>query len=183
MPPPEPTPTTLLHAYRHLLRAALRAVQFSKPARYVVRDQIREGFEQPPRTTTTAKIPSASYDAERVRRTVWFLKAAAQEAGLESRILKSLVRVAWERKEGRGPKMTWKGTLAVAKGREGGRGKRLVSFFSGLLGCWGGGVVWGWFANSSGGRVQTPSVVVKTAYSHYDLTVKMLNDTMGLCLR
>lgn len=125
MPPPDPTPTTLLHAYRHLLRAALRAVQFSKPARYVVRDQIREGFEQPPRTTTT----TATYDPERVRRTVWFLKAAAQEAGLESRILKSLVRVAWERKEGGGPKMTWKGTLAVAKGREGGRGKRFVLFF------------------------------------------------------
>lgn len=175
MPSPETTPTTLLHAYRHLLRAALRAVQFSKPARYVVRDQIREGFE-PPRTTTATP---AAYDAERVRRTVWFLKAAAHEAGLESRILKSLVRVAWERKEGRGPRMTWKGTLAVAKGREGGKGKRLV-FFS----------FWPFLGGGEGGcllidvgRVQTPSVVVKTAYSHYDLTVKMLNDTMGLCLR
>lgn len=128
MPLPEPTPTTLLHAYRHLLRAALRAVQFSKPARYIVRDQIREGFELP--RTTTIKVPTPPYDPERVRRTVWFLKAAAHEAGLESRILKSLVRVAWERKEGRGPRMTWKGTLAVAKSREGGKkGKRLVSSF------------------------------------------------------
>jgi hypothetical protein len=115
MPPPTTppaTPTTLLHAYRHLLRAALRAVQFSKPARYVVRDQIREGFE----VSRTTKVP-ASYDPERVRRTVWFLKAAAQEAGLESRILKNLVRVAWERKEGTGPRTTWKGTLSLAKGK------------------------------------------------------------------
>ena len=110
---PPATPTTLLHAYRHLLRAALRAVQFSKPARYVVRDQIREGFEL---SGTTTKV-LAPYDPERVRRTIWFLKAASQEAGLESRILKSLVRVAWERKVGTGPRTTWKGTLSLAKAK------------------------------------------------------------------
>lgn len=127
-PAAPPTPTTLLHAYRHLLRAALRAVQFSKPARYVVRDRIREGF-QPPRTTTAT---TTHYDAERVRRTVWFLNAAAAEAGLESRILKSLVRVAWERKRGAGPPATWKGTLARA--REGkGRGR---SVLLGFLAVW-----------------------------------------------
>ncbi|KAK1832198.1 hypothetical protein QBC39DRAFT_330211 [Podospora conica] len=140
--PLPPTPQTLVHAYRHLLRAGLRAVQFSKPARYVVRDQLREGFRAP--------AAAQDYDAERIRRTVWFLKAAAQEAGLESRVLKSLVRVAWERKNPSGPRVTWKGTLAKMRMEA---------------------------------KVKKESVVVNTAYDHYDRTVGMLNDTMGLCLR
>jgi hypothetical protein len=78
----------IIHAYRHLLRAGLRAVQFSMPARFVVRDQLREGFRE----------RDATFNRERIRRTIWFLKAAAQERGLEHKILKNLVRVYWERK-------------------------------------------------------------------------------------
>jgi hypothetical protein len=77
----------LIHAYRRLLRAGLRAVQFSQPSSSTVRDQLREGFRD----------PNGIFDAERVRRTIWFLNAAAQERGLEHRILKNLCRVHWDR--------------------------------------------------------------------------------------
>jgi hypothetical protein len=87
----------LLHAYRKLLRASLRAVQFSQPSRSTVIEQLRTGFRD----------PNGTLDAERVRRTVWFLNAAAQERGLEHKILKNLCRVHWERmREAR--KTPWK---------------------------------------------------------------------------
>ena len=87
----------VIHAYRHLLRAGLRAVQFSKPARFAVRDQLRDGFRE--------AASAAELDGQRVRRTVHFFNAAAREKGLEHRILKNLVRVAWERRQSR---VSWK---------------------------------------------------------------------------
>jgi hypothetical protein len=81
------TTQEILHAYRRLLRAGLRAVQFSQPSSSTVKERLREGFRD----------PNGTFDAERVRRTIWFLNAAAQERGLEHRILKNLCRVHWER--------------------------------------------------------------------------------------
>lgn len=77
----------LIHAYRRLLRAGLRAVQFSQPSRSTLTERLREGFRD----------PHGTFDPERVRRTVWFLNAAAQTRGLEHRILKNLCRVHWEK--------------------------------------------------------------------------------------
>ncbi len=77
----------IIHGYRKLYRSGLRAVQFSKPARFVVRDQLRRAFRE----------RGATFDADGVRRTVWFLNAAAAETGLEHKIVKNLVRVAHER--------------------------------------------------------------------------------------
>lgn len=77
----------LLHAYRRLLRAGLRAVQFSKPSCWTLTAQLREGFRD----------PRGTLDAEKVRRTVWFLNAAAQQRGLEHKILKNLCRVQGDR--------------------------------------------------------------------------------------
>jgi hypothetical protein len=78
----------VIHAYRHLYRAALRAVQYSKPARFAARDTLREAFRE----------PGASLRPEPVRRTVWFLKQAAREAGIEHRIVRNLLRTAWARR-------------------------------------------------------------------------------------
>ncbi|KAJ4306913.1 hypothetical protein N0V88_000285 [Collariella sp. IMI 366227] len=111
---PPHTTTDLLHAYRKLLRAGLRAVQFSQPSRSILTERLREGFRD----------QHGSFEPERVRRTIWFLNAAAGARGLEHKILKNLCRVHWERM------------------RE-----------------------------------------VRREYEHYERTVKMLNDSMGLCLR
>ena len=86
-----PSPQEVTHAYRHLYRGLLRAVQFSKPARYVARDQLRRAFR--------TEHPS-SFNQEKIDRTVEFLGFAAKEAGLEHRIVRNLLHMAyWEQKK------------------------------------------------------------------------------------
>lgn len=85
---PPTTSLTAIQAYRHLYRALLHAVQFSKPARYIVRDQIRNAFRngQP-----------QDLNQLRIARTLEFLAGAAREAGLEHKILKNLIHTAWSK--------------------------------------------------------------------------------------
>jgi hypothetical protein len=79
----------VIHAYRHLYRGLLHAVQFSKPARYTALHQLRRGFRE----------KGAEYDPRGVARTIRFLDAAARERGLEHRVLKTLLVMAWYRYE------------------------------------------------------------------------------------
>ncbi|PNY29962.1 Uncharacterized protein TCAP_00134 [Tolypocladium capitatum] len=81
----------ILHAYRHLYRALLQAVQFSSPARYVARDQLRAAFRE------RKGDGAAPWDAEGAKRTLWFVQAAARERGLEHRILKNLLQARLQR--------------------------------------------------------------------------------------
>ncbi|KAN0112974.1 DUF1763 domain containing protein [Hyaloscypha variabilis] len=127
-----PSPQEVTHAYRHLYRGLLRAVQFSKPARYVARDQLRRAFR--------TEHPS-SFNQEKIDRTVEFLGFAAKEAGLEHRIVRNLLHTAyWEQ-------------------------KKYI------------------FVN----RERRPTTIQRqiqgTAKLHYQMTLAMLNDSMGLCLR
>jgi len=100
-------PSELITAYRKLLRAGLRAVQFSKPSRFIVRDQLRAGFRD----------TNNKFEPERVRRTIWFLNAAAQERGLEHKILKNLCRVQFERSRELG-KGNWKTKIKLLQDEE-----------------------------------------------------------------
>lgn len=79
----------VLHAYRHLYRAALRAVCYSKPASTVARDQLRRAFRD----------KTSTFDNRAVRRTVWFLNNAARERGTEHKIVKNLLFVQLHRNE------------------------------------------------------------------------------------
>ncbi|KAI0181323.1 DUF1763-domain-containing protein [Hypoxylon sp. FL1284] len=81
------TDLRIIHAYRHLYRAVLHAVHFSKPARYVARDQLRRGFRD----------EKAKFDARSIARTLRFLEAAARTRGLEHTILKNLLTTAFFR--------------------------------------------------------------------------------------
>jgi hypothetical protein len=86
-----PTPQRIIHAYRNLYRGLLHAVQYSKPARYVARDQLRKAFR--------TEEPS-SFNQEKIDRTVKFLGFAARETGLEHRIVRNLLHTAyWEKKK------------------------------------------------------------------------------------
>lgn len=80
--------TEVIHAYRHLYTAGLRAVQYSYPARTGVRDLIRRAFR--------AK-PAQQLDERAVKRTIWFLKNAAREAGIEHRVVKHMLHVHYWR--------------------------------------------------------------------------------------
>jgi hypothetical protein len=85
--------TEIITAYRTLHKSLLRAVRYSKPARFVVRDRVRNAF----RTRTVEQ-----YDAACIARTLEFLHGAETVTGLEHKILKNLVHVWWEEKRLRG---------------------------------------------------------------------------------
>ncbi len=78
----------ILHAYRHLYRALLRAVQYSSPNRYVARDQLRDSFRRGQRD---------QFDKQKISRTLEFINAATRERGLEHRLLKNLLHIAYWR--------------------------------------------------------------------------------------
>jgi hypothetical protein len=78
------TQLDIIHTYRTLFRAALRAVQYSKPARYTARDRLRNAFR--------SNSP-ASYDTQKIASTLEFLHGAATTRGLEHKIVKNLMHV------------------------------------------------------------------------------------------
>lgn len=83
------SPSEIINAYRYLYRGLLRAVQFSKPARYTARDQLRDAFRRDNPIT---------FDQLKINRTLEFLRLATLEAGFEHRILKNILRMNWERR-------------------------------------------------------------------------------------
>ncbi|TQN75133.1 UPF0593 mitochondrial protein [Colletotrichum shisoi] len=128
-----------IRAYRHLYRELLRAVQFAAPYKYVVRDQLRAAF----------RAKDACWDQEEYKRTLWFLQAAAREAGLEHKILKNLVHVAHQRQK----TQPWK---IISRKVEETKGPDLH---------------------------KAGQEITSVAFDHYDMTIAMLNKTMGIRLR
>jgi hypothetical protein len=84
-----PRQTELITAYRKLYRAALSAVRYSKPSRYIVRDELRYAFR---------KNPVTEFDQVKINNTLKFLEASAEFAGMESAILKRLTTVIYWRR-------------------------------------------------------------------------------------
>lgn len=95
----------------------------------------------------------SDYDPRRVANTLLFLRAAAADAGAEHRALKALCRVWWLEDE------HWRRW----------RGARLRQV-----------------AASRGGDGEVPllgAMAVHQAYDQFYFALRMLNETMGLCLR
>lgn len=98
--------TEILHSYRHLLRSLIRGVNDARKARHVATKQLRLAYRD----------PNGVYDAEATKRTVWFLKAAAKQSGIEHKILKNLIEVRRRRDEKRDD---WNAVLKKVKGKGG----------------------------------------------------------------
>jgi hypothetical protein len=81
----------VLHAYRHVLRHSLRAIQFSKPARYTLRDRLRWAFR---------KGAADDFNQQKIANTLEFLQYATKQNGLEHKILKNLLLVWWHQDRG-----------------------------------------------------------------------------------
>lgn len=96
----------IIHAYRHLYRGLLHAVQFSKPARYVACYQLRAAF----------RGNEAVFDPKGVARTIDFLDAAARSRGTEHKVLKNLLMIAYHRLYSYPP--SWKNIKADAQMRK-----------------------------------------------------------------
>ena len=76
----------IVGAYRSLYRAGLHAVQYSKPARYVLKRTLDNAFRN---------NPASKFNKHRVGNTLMFLENAAKSRGVEHRILKNLIHVRW----------------------------------------------------------------------------------------
>ena len=81
----------IVHAYRHILRHSLRAIQFSKPARFTLRDRLRAAFR---------KGAASDFDQQKITNTLEFLRYAAKQNGLEHKIVKNLLYVWWNQDKG-----------------------------------------------------------------------------------
>lgn len=81
----------IVHAYRHVLRQSLRAIQFSKPARFTLRDRLRSAFR---------KGAASEFDQQKIANTLEFLQYATKQNGLEHKILKNLLLVWWHQDRG-----------------------------------------------------------------------------------
>ncbi|KAL1877052.1 hypothetical protein Daus18300_002662 [Diaporthe australafricana] len=97
----------VIHAYRHLYRAALKAVCFSQPASTVARDQLRRAFRD----------KTSTFDKSTIRRTVWFLNNAARERGTEHKIVKNLLFTQFCREDN--SRNTWRHVAASVHKRKG----------------------------------------------------------------
>jgi hypothetical protein len=81
----------ILHTYRALLRASLRAIHFSRPARHTLVSRLRLAF---------TKNPASAYNPQKVANTLEFLEYARTQTGLEHKILKNLLLVWWNQDRG-----------------------------------------------------------------------------------
>ena len=80
-------PQTIVHAYRHLYRQGLKAIQYSTPARHVLRSTMRDSFR-----STRDK-----FDPSRIANTLRFLERATNMTGFEHKIVKNLLLARyWE---------------------------------------------------------------------------------------
>lgn len=76
----------IIKSYRDLYRSALRAVQFSSPARYTLKSHFRLAYR-----SNDANL----FDPTKIGNTLVFLKHAAEKRGFEHRLLKCLLHVWW----------------------------------------------------------------------------------------
>ena len=76
----------VLQSYRILYRYALRAVQYSTPARYIVRNHLRKAFRDCDRK---------EYNQQKIDNTVEFLHNAAKMKDIEHKVLKNILHIWW----------------------------------------------------------------------------------------
>ncbi|KAJ6264319.1 hypothetical protein Dda_0464 [Drechslerella dactyloides] len=108
-----PSRLDIIRAYRHLLRAGLRAVQYSSPARYAIRSKLRHAFrpEAPQNfnvyASPASQLPSVfpkTFSQTRIDNTIRFLDTAAMRLGMEHNIVKNLCHVEYRRHAHRSPR-------------------------------------------------------------------------------
>lgn len=87
-PDPRTQPLSIHSAYRQLLKTSLQAVRFSTPARYQIRNIIREAFRD---------SSSSTFNERQIKNTVAFLEQAREHNGFEHKILRNILHVRYWR--------------------------------------------------------------------------------------
>ena len=84
-----PDARQIIGSYRTILRQGIHAIQNATPARYTLKSRVSKAFR-----TGDAR----DYDAKKIENTLHFLRKAAEESGLEHRVLKNVLFVwFWEK--------------------------------------------------------------------------------------
>ncbi|KAK6339066.1 hypothetical protein TWF696_009856 [Orbilia brochopaga] len=108
-----PSRLDIIRAYRHLLRAGLRAIQYSSPARYAIRSKLRFAFSpESPQNINVYSSPAShmptvfpkTFSQTRIDNTIRFLNTAATRRGMEHEIVKNLCFVEYGRASQRFPR-------------------------------------------------------------------------------
>ena len=81
-----PSTLEVLHSYRHIYRTSLQSVQYSSPARHVLRKLVNNAYRN---------NGASNFDAQRIKNTLTFLQCAAKERGLEHKLQKTLIHTWW----------------------------------------------------------------------------------------
>lgn len=76
----------IVKAYRDLYKGTLKAVRYSKPARFTARNIIAEAFR---------RRPQRDFNPSQIKNTLEFLKRAETFRGYEHRILRGLLHARW----------------------------------------------------------------------------------------
>lgn len=149
-----PADRDILRAYRHLYTWSLRAVQYSQPARFTVRDRLRRLFRTNDR---------ASFDQRRIDNTVEFLRGATREKGLEHRIVKRLLHVWWE-------EQSWK------------RSERYLNTWKSSRCDTSSTTRWMLLVDARN-RSKDEIRIARTIYDPFHHKIRMLNEAMGMCIQ
>ncbi|KAL8679369.1 MAG: hypothetical protein Q9186_004335 [Xanthomendoza sp. 1 TL-2023] len=122
----------IVKSYRDLYRQALRAVQYSSPARYTLKSHLRLAYRS---------NGADAFSSPKIENTLLFLKHAAEERGLEHRMLKNLLHVWW-----------WQSQSSKQK------------------------------KESTSANARARNVLGSSTFEHFNVTLKILNESMGTCL-
>lgn len=148
-----PTNHELTTAYRHLYRWGLRAIQYSAPARFVLKARIRQAFREGNRS---------DFDHAKIGNTLEFLRGATASNGTEHHVLRNLMLCwYWE-------KDFWRQYRRSAL--------QHVSFSTSM------GAQLKYQSLTCHGRDHNASDYRTGSYNAFDHTIRMLNSTMNMCL-
>ncbi|KAF9090598.1 hypothetical protein BGX23_005859 [Mortierella sp. AD031] len=104
--PPKPLPTDFnptdadaRSLYRSLWRVGCLSVMYTNPGRDIIRQKIREGFEES-RRHPRASEADIRQQWERALNTRYFFEIASTRFGVEHSVISNLTRVAYENSQG-----------------------------------------------------------------------------------
>lgn len=165
----EPVPkSAILLAYRHLYQHLLRAVKYSKPARYIARDRIRAAFRN--------SSPQQHFQPAEISRTLEFLDNAAKYRGLEHRIVKNCMHVWWSRSPSSGDGMS----PVYVPDPTGISDLDLDGIFTPINEY---RISSSFLPEIFSHRKKEDLLMRRSAYTDFDETIRKLNETMGLCIK
>lgn len=99
----------IIHAYRHLYRAGLKAVCYAQPASTDIRNLLRRSF----------RAPNATFEDRPIKRTIWFLKNAAKSTGIEHKVVRNILFVSyWKEMTARSQTPRWSDIVSPRSKKE-----------------------------------------------------------------